>query len=277
MHYREFKPSPILQEYIKCFWIMERDFQPLHDAVDVLPDSYSEVIFNFGDKCQIGDGQANFVLPACYRVGLFDQPFRLHTSGLLKTIGVRFYAWGFYLLFGAGATHRPLMADVVYPLERDWHVLAGELRRVLPQGDARAVEYLDAYLVERSNAFAVEQEDLLAGIHDWIKPSEQTTVERWADAIYLSRRQLERKFQRMVGLSPKALARRVRFERTRDHLCHQPEIDLATLAHAYGYADQAHFGRDFKYFTHRTPGQFVAEIRDMPESLRFGVAFLPRG
>jgi AraC-like DNA-binding protein len=71
------------------------------------------------------------------------------------------------------------------------------------------------------------------------------------------------------------LARRVRFEHTRDHLCRQPHSDLATLAHAYGYADQAHFGRDFKYFTHRTPGQFMAEIAGMPEALRYGVAFLP--
>ena len=81
----------------------------------------------------------------------------------------------------------------------------------------------------------------------------------------------------MVGLSPKALARRVRFEHIRDHLCHQPESDLALLAHTYGYADQSHFGRDFKHFAHRTPGQFVAAIRDIPEPLRYGVVVLPRG
>jgi AraC-like DNA-binding protein len=275
MHYQEFSPSPTLRDYIKCFWIMERDFQPLHDAVDVLPDSYSEVIFNFGDACQIGDGQSSLVLPACYRVGLFDQPFRLYARGLLKTIGVRFYAWGFHPLFGASTPEQSPVADIFYLLDRGWHRLAGELRQVLAQGDAGAIAYLDAYLVEQSNALRLPADHLLTDLPTWIQPSEQTTVDVWADANHLSRRQLERRFQKMVGLSPKALARRVRFERSRDQLCRQPESDLATLAHAYGYADQAHFGRDFKHFTHRTPGQFVLEIRDMPEALRYGVAFLP--
>lgn len=249
--------------------------------MDLLPDTYSEVIFNFGDGCQIDTRQFDgrevpFVLPACYRVGLFDQPFRLQAHGLLRTIGVRFYAWGLHPLFDSASTEQPLVGNMVYALDHNWHQLASALSSSLQEGDERAIQLLDAYLLERRNRLHLEHDHLVTELPNWVQPDELTTVEQWADESHLSRRQLERRFQKLVGLSPKALARRVRFERTRDHLCHQPEIDLSTLALAYGYADQAHFGRDFKYFTHRTPRQFVAQIQGMPESLRYGVAFLPR-
>ena len=273
MFYREFIPSTALQRFIKCFWVLERDFQDLDEGVDVLPDSYSEVIFNFGDACQLEDGPVAVLLPMCYRVGLLEHPLRLRARGVLKTVGIRFYAWGFHALFGADAPVSPLLGDVVYALDRDWQQVADTLQSLIIDGDALAIAYLDAQLAAHSQGAAMVADAAITGLPAWINPGHQSTVARWADASHFSRRQLERKLQKLAGVSPKALTRRVRFERVRDHLCHQPECDLATLAHAYGYADQAHFGRDFKYFTHRTPRQFVAGMRDVPEALRYGVAF----
>jgi AraC-like DNA-binding protein len=43
----------------------------------------------------------------------------------------------------------------------------------------------------------------------------------------------------------------------------KPDTSLTDLAYEFGYTDQAHFIRDFKEFTDKTPGEFAAEIRKL--------------
>lgn len=75
-----------------------------------------------------------------------------------------------------------------------------------------------------------------------------------AEDVGLSERQLERLFLERVGVSPKRYARLRRFERgvrlTREG---RP---LGEVAVACGYADQAHFIREFQRFAGTTPGRF---------------------
>ena len=52
----------------------------------------------------------------------------------------------------------------------------------------------------------------------------------------------------MSGVSPKTLARAIRFEEIRKRLMFEPNQNLTTLAYEYGYTDQPHFVRDFKEF-----------------------------
>jgi AraC-like DNA-binding protein len=73
----------------------------------------------------------------------------------------------------------------------------------------------------------------------------------------LSERALQRLVNRRLGLSPKWLIQRRRLqeaaERLRDRAT--PLVETAALL---GYADQAHFHRDFSRVTGMTPGQFSA-------------------
>lgn len=76
-------------------------------------------------------------------------------------------------------------------------------------------------------------------------------------AFDLSERALQRLVHRRVGLTPKWLVQRRRLhegvERLRDGRATQAEI-----AAELGYADQAHFVRDFSRVTGTTPGRFAA-------------------
>jgi AraC-like DNA-binding protein len=47
-----------------------------------------------------------------------------------------------------------------------------------------------------------------------------------------------------------------------------PEQSLTTLAYKHGYADQAHFVRDFKEFADRTPSEFAREMRSIQAIFR---------
>jgi AraC-like DNA-binding protein len=93
-------------------------------------------------------------------------------------------------------------------------------------------------------------------------------VAELAEHCNLSSRQLQRQFQQVVGVSAKALARSIRFEEIRKRLMLDPDQSLTTLTYEYGYADQAHFIRDFKEFADRTPGEFAREMRSIQAIFR---------
>lgn len=74
----------------------------------------------------------------------------------------------------------------------------------------------------------------------------------------LSLRQIERRFARQFGLTPKAYQRLARHALLLAHLGQAAEADdLAALASKLGYADQAHLSRDLKHFTGMQPGKMM--------------------
>ena len=81
-----------------------------------------------------------------------------------------------------------------------------------------------------------------------------------AEELGWSRRHLAARFRDEVGVSPKALARLLRFERALELLGTR---GLADVAYECGYYDQAHFNRDFRVFAGATPGELLA--RRLPD------------
>ena len=72
----------------------------------------------------------------------------------------------------------------------------------------------------------------------------------------ITERSLQRLLRRRIGLSPKWLIQRRRLHEASERLRSGPG-DLAGVAHDLGYADQAHFTRDFRLVTGMTPGAFA--------------------
>jgi AraC-like DNA-binding protein len=85
----------------------------------------------------------------------------------------------------------------------------------------------------------------------------QVTVRSVSHELGCSPRYLELRMQEQAGLSPKRLARLVRFARAIEAIRTGRAIDWLRLAAACGYYDQAHFNRDFRQFTGVTPTEFL--------------------
>lgn len=76
----------------------------------------------------------------------------------------------------------------------------------------------------------------------------------------LPERTLQRLVRRRLGLTPKWLIQRRRLHEATQHL-RESGAPAAQLAFLLGYADQAHFIRDFKKTTSLTPGRFSAQYQ----------------
>jgi AraC-like DNA-binding protein len=88
-------------------------------------------------------------------------------------------------------------------------------------------------------------------------------------AIGCSRKHLISEFRQHIGLSPKPLARILRFNRAVQVIEKSRRVAWAALAHDCGYYDQAHFIRDFHAFAGSTPGEFLRHrLPDSAGSLR---------
>ncbi|GAA1197114.1 AraC family transcriptional regulator [Prauserella alba] len=119
--------------------------------------------------------------------------------------------------------------------------LAGAPRRCLPRGD-------------------------VAEAWQWIAHHRGTgSIAGLARHVQLSERQLSAVFTAEFGLSPKAVARLMRFEHARQRITRAVRaggpLDLAGTAHVCGYADQSHLVRDFRRFVGTSPSGWVAEER----------------
>jgi AraC-like DNA-binding protein len=72
-------------------------------------------------------------------------------------------------------------------------------------------------------------------------------------------RTLQRRFLRQVGVSPKRLARIVRFH----HVClawRRDPASLARVAADCGYCDESHLVRDFRAFVGEPPASFLRSL-----------------
>lgn len=82
------------------------------------------------------------------------------------------------------------------------------------------------------------------------------TVTDLADQLHISTRSLQRLAAKYIGLSPAALIRRRRLQEAAERLRRDPDLDLASLAHEFGYADHAHLTNDFRSSLGLTPSDY---------------------
>lgn len=267
MKYKEYLPHSSLQDHVKCFWIMEREYTPEHPAENVTPDAFIELIVNFGMPYVLqAEGAPDREMPRVILVGLQSKPLIFRCDGRVKLVATRFYAWG-ALPFLADRARG--LNNLSATLGREWDDLAVRIEPLVGAGDYdAAVTIVEDHLIEKLLSARVELKKIQSAAKMLYLQKGQFRIAELAEHCNLSARQLQRQFQDVVGVSAKTLARSIRFEEVRKQLMLDPDQSLTALAYEYGYADQAHFIRDFKEFADRTPSEFAREMRSIQAIFR---------
>jgi AraC-like DNA-binding protein len=95
----------------------------------------------------------------------------------------------------------------------------------------------------------------------WWRLQQTPRVRDVAAALGLSRRRLERDFRREIGLSPGAVARTARLQRSLSALLRGAPPAAAALTG--GFADQSHLTRTMREAVGLTPAAFRAFVQDV--------------
>lgn len=109
---------------------------------------------------------------------------------------------------------------------------------------------------------APEEESLLVNALVEVVETDTSVVAvgQLCERFDLGERALQRLTARRLGLSPAWLIRRRRLHEAADRL-REGEVRLADVAAELGYADQAHFTRDFRTSTSMTPAEYARLFR----------------
>ena len=258
MRYHEYAPHAVLHDSVKCLWILEKEYTADDGDESVVPDACIELILNVGAPYHhVGSGGER-ALPRAFLIGLLDRPVTLRARGVVRLVAVRFQAWGLAPLLATAPARNALTFDLAAPWGDVTRAVAAHVRD--DDYDA-AVADVEEFLIRRRLATAFDPHHVQAAAKLLQHTKGQVRVAELADACCLSARQLERRFADAAGVPPKALARMVRFDAIRTRLMFSPEADLTALAYEFGYADQAHFIRDFRAFTGTTPRRFAREMQ----------------
>ncbi len=180
-------------------------------------------------------------------------------SGIVKSIGVRFFSFGAYLFLSTpinSLTHSIVELESI--LKKD----ASELsERIFSTDIKTAIRIIEQFLLKKLISHDHKIDQVKSATDLLYKHNGNYLIETLADQVNASPRTLERKFEITTGLSPKSFARIIRFNKIRNALTLNPDIDLTSLAFEYNHFDQAHFIKDFKSFAGITPSEFIKAVK----------------
>jgi len=269
MLHQEFPPPEELQDTIKCFWYNMRDECSGQPAFEVQPDSYAEIIFHFGDTLNVVHNGALQPLPSPFMMGLLNQPVTFYANGRLEIIAVRCFPWTVFDLLGleAGKGGVRMFEHPIAGLQpaMDERIKAGRVEEAL---SLVTQHFLDAHLHIAPNSMLFK-----AGVA-MRKANGTMPVTQVAKAAHATVRTLERNFKQSSGHTVKDVSALIRFEQVRNRLWHQPDANLAGLAHELGYTDQSHLSREFKRYSGTTPAAFARRAKKGQSIISDFVAFV---
>jgi len=92
----------------------------------------------------------------------------------------------------------------------------------------------------------------------WLEADPTRPIAEIAATLGISHGHLDREFTRIVGLTPRMLARLLRMRRLLAAIDVHQHVPWADLSARFGWFDQSHFIRDFKRHTGVSPSRYVA-------------------
>jgi len=238
-------PSPALAPFVAHFWSVRWALEaPV--VVETLPHPSVHVVLEEHGRRRRAEV-----------AGVGTGRFVRQLAGEGHVFGIKFRPGAFRVLLGAPMTN---LTDRVVPIGE---VLGREGKRmaraVFSAAELEAkIAIAESFLERCLSPLPLEIERVRDLVERMATDRSLLRVEQAASALDVDLRTLQRRFRQYVGVSPKSVILRYRLHEAAERLKAPKPPSLAVLAAELGYADQAHFAREFKTVVGRTPRRFVA-------------------
>ncbi|TGK86933.1 AraC family transcriptional regulator [Leptospira noumeaensis] len=257
MIYETFSPSPDLSSLIKCFWTLSIQDSSDYPKQRIVPDGCMELAFNLGDPIQRFTNENESVIqPWACLIGQITEPFYIKPTGSVNTFAVRFYPYGIANFFDKpmeSYANRETPPSQLFGFEG-----AIELEEKIHKAKdtATRIRIIEDFFRSKLQEQMIFDRILKNTIDSLLHSKGNESIDSILGDEVLSRRQLERKFKKQIGLSPKKLEKIIRMQAALKMLINRESEKLTEIAYESNYYDQSHFIKDFKEFTGLSPKEF---------------------
>jgi AraC-like DNA-binding protein len=253
-------PHPRFKDYIQCYWTLNCSDNDLNEIYRVVLDAGLELIFNLSDpiECSVDDSPP-ITIAGDFMVGSLAKQIQIRPTGFTTLFAVRFTPEGLYPFLSMPPVD---LSDFCIEIEEVWELNGfglSKLIRSTNQASERLIQTFEEFFARRMNDFREHSLDIEKAVTIIRSHKGQIPIETLANRLQISCRHLERKFTERIGVPPKQLCRIFRIKNVLIHL-KPTECDWASLAAASGYFDQAHFIREFKFFTGQSPINYFLNL-----------------
>jgi AraC-like DNA-binding protein len=250
MIYLERRPSPPLLACIEMLWYACAPEIP-HQRELVLPQGKIQFVISLADEYLTDCTEAGDVPAApALLVGARTSAELVATRDMKKLVGVIFRPGG----LGPWLRER---ASLFYQQSLSlcdlWQMQPWRERMREADTPDTVLRILDEALCRHA-----PERERRSHVRQAVQLLNTLSVRETASELGISTRRLQIIFNEDVGLSPKQYGRVRRFQRAVHALHKDVDMKWAELALSCGYADQAHFSRDFHAFSGVDPTTYVA-------------------
>jgi methylphosphotriester-DNA--protein-cysteine methyltransferase len=244
-------PDARLSNYVTLFYRFRSDLPVFEETERADRAQMRFVLHDGGGEYSFPDGLAQRAMDV-HIVGPTTGPRIIRADCPVHVFGAGITPCGWAALVGSDASSMVNRLVDAADLFGKRVIEAREALRAAP--DLAAMEAIAATLLrELIRDSGGETLRFVRQVDDWLKASTSPKIESLIAATVLSRRQIERKCNRLYGMPPKLLARKYRALRAAVACILDQD-----QAHD-GFYDQSHLIRDVREFTGLTPRQLKSQ------------------
>lgn len=254
-------PSPPLDAYIDHLYYLGRSLPYAREKI--LPDAGLDLKINLGGAIRAykpGQNEPFMIGSDSWGVGLWSAYHVIDWPQDIQFFGVVFKPGGAYPFLRVPLSE---LHDGVITLDSIWGYFAAEVRERLY--DVPTIEerfaLLERMLLGRlSDVLATGSQDFQTVHYALSQIGSQhgtLSIKALSDAIGISQSHLITQFKRLVGGTPKEIARLYRFQHILQNIDPLNPVEWTEVAHQYLYFDQSHFNKEFTAFTGHTPTDYL--------------------
>ncbi|MFK7740756.1 MAG: helix-turn-helix domain-containing protein [Planctomycetota bacterium] len=248
-----------LAEAIDVVFYLDK-YEPEHERERVVPNGRMTLVIELDGRLRHvydnATGRPRATYQCAWLSGVHTNYFTIGDT----RAGSRLMAVQFAFAGSMAITHRAAsdFVDQVVPAADVFGNDIVELRDALaktadPHG---CLDTLESWLTQRFDASLAPPAYVREAAATIQRDAAEIALTSLSEAAGVSHRHFLEHFRRHVGITPKALHRILRFYAVFERIQQQEKVPWAALAAELGFADQAHFIREFRAFSGYRPSSF---------------------
>lgn len=244
-----FFPSDQLKHFIEHYWLISWD----------LPHGTTHTQHVISHPCI----HLTFIQNNSSITGIVTKRFEHTLSGQGNLVGIRFTPAGFYTFAQTANTNMLDMTNKTFPIDDffDFDIKTFETEILGLSNPTDKTQKIEQEILPKPPTF----DPNIIKLNHMVKQIESDKsilkVTDICQKFGLEQRQLQRLFNKYIGVSAKWIINRYRIHEALDAIETTKNINWSDLALSLGYYDQAHFIKDFKNLIGTAPDGYLKSLK----------------